>query len=239
MLPYQNPVNGWEVNSLVVNSGDAVSPKTSYEPSASIYAEVILRGGFLYLMYNRQEIEADTIRRVVGDIDLQSEVSVNLRDWSDADEVRVDVNMFEPIGIIFDNYVKETFYPLDSRSSLDCGPTIARPLFFAPFETTASLEAEYHLIKWAYFLNSDSDMEPNATIGKVAAIEDIEQDASARAMGSIVNGADDVQIRNTSDMIGGEGVLYVDGFPKMDLDSNDCCVYPEAQTEKDIDCNGN
>lgn len=257
----QNSVNCWEVNHLNVNGGDAVQSSVDVENDrteltvdpvkgvvASINIEPVVAFrcslanlfSYFFPLFNESTEIAPihVIRGVTVYVDPTVPAELRFRDWSDADEVRVDVNIWEPVGISFDNYVKTTFYPMYAKGDMSCSVTIRRPINPELFLSTSSMIASSALKQWCYYISNTSNVQATGTVGVVSEVV-IDGKTSMRAMGSLITDNNGVQIRNNSEMDGGVGDIYVNGYLKLDLHSDDCCVYPEAQTEEDIDCDGN
>lgn len=238
MLLDQNAVNSWELNFYLVNGGDSISPLVTAEEYVSFNAEFENKAGSVYYMISEVGMQSPVIKRDTALITPEEDVSIFIKDRSDAGECRVDVNMFTDVGISWDNYVKTTFYPLYSNSYFNCPVVIKRPITPDLITSTSSMVSEGILKQWAYYINNTSDTSISGTIGVVAEVV-IDNNVSMRAMGSLITDNNTTEIANTSEMDGGQGLIFIDGYLKLDLDSNECCVYPEAQTEEDIDCNVN
>lgn len=238
MLLDQNAVNSWELNFYLVNGGDSISPLVTAEEYVSFNAEFENKTGSVYYMISEVGMQSPVIKRETALITPEEDVSILIKDRSDAGECRVDVNMFTDVGISWDNYVKTTFYPIYSNSDYSCSVVIKRPITPDLITNTSSMVSEGILKQWAYYINNTSDASINGTVGVVTEVV-IDNIVSMRAMGSLITDNNTTEIANTSEMDGGQGLIFIDGYLKLDLDSNECCVYPEAQTEEDIDCNVN
>ena len=238
MLLDQNAVNSWEVNICQVNGGDSISSLVTAEEYVSFIAEFENTfGSIFYIISEASNKNPISIKKLVN-LTYEEDVSILIKDRSDAGECRVDVNMFTDVGISWDNYVKTTFYPLYSNSDSSCSVVIKRPITPDLITNTSSMVSEGILKQWAYYINNTSDTSISGTVGVVAEVV-IDNTVSMRAMGSLITDNNTTEIANTSEMYGGQGLIFIDGYLKLDLDSNECCVYPEAQTEEDIDCNVN
>lgn len=238
MLLDQNAVNSWEVNFCLVNGGDSISSLVTAEEYVSFNAEFENNFGSVYYIVSEVGMQSTEIVGKTALITPEEDVSILIRDRSDAGECRVDVNMFTDVGISWDNYVKTTFYPLYSNSDYSCSVVIKRPITPDFITSTSSMVSEGVLKQWAYYINNTSDTSISGTVGVVTEVV-INNNVSMRAMGSLITDNNTTEIANTSEMDGGQGLIFIDGYLKFDLDSNECCVYPEAQTEEDIDCNVN
>ena len=236
----QNPVNGWEVNTLRVNGGDAISPSIDIETIVAFRCSLANLYSYFYPIFNESTEIAPIhiIRGVTVLIAPEEDAELKFRDWSDADEVRVDVNMWEPVGVIWDSYVKTTFYPMYAKGDMSCSVTIKRPINPEPFISTSYMISSSAIKQWCYYISNSSNVQLLGTVGVVSEVV-INNKTSFRAMGSLITDNNGTQINNTSSLDGTVGDIYVNGYLKLDLHSNECCVYPEAQTEEDIDCNGN
>lgn len=238
MLLDQNAVNSWEVNFYQVNGGDSISSLVTAEEYVSFNAEFENIGGSVYYIISEVGMQSTEVVGKTILITPEEDVSILIKDRSDAGECRVDVNMFTDVGIAWDNYVKTTFYPFYALGDLSCAVVIRRPITPETITNTSSMVSEGVLKQWAYYINNTSDASFCGTVGVVAEVV-MNNETSMRAMGSLITDNNATQIFNTSDMDGGQGLTFVNGYLKLDLDSNECCVYPEAQTEEDINCNGN
>lgn len=238
MLLDQNAVNSWEVNFYQVNGGDSISSLVTAEEYVSFNAEVANAIDLVFYIFSEVGMQsADIVGKTVL-VTPEEDVSVLIKDKSDAGECRVDVNMFTDVGVVWDNYVKTTFYPFYALGDLSCAVVVRRPITPETITNTSSMVSEGVLKQWAYYINNTSDSSFCGTVGVVAEVI-MDNETSMRAMGSLITDNNATQIFNTSDMDGGQGLIFVNGYLKLDLDSNECCVYPEAQTEEDINCNGN
>ncbi len=238
MLLDQNAVNSWELNFYLVNGGDSISPLVTAEEYVSFNAEFENKAGSVYYVISEVGMQSSEVVGKTVLITPEEDVSILIKDRSDAGECRVDVNMFTDVGISWDNYVKTTFYPLYSNSDYSCSVVIKRPITPDLITSTSSMVSEGILKQWAYYINNTSSTSISGTVGVVAEVV-IDNTVSMRAMGSLITDNNTTEIANTSEMDGGQGLIFIDGYLKLDLDSNECCVYPEAQTEEDIDCNVN
>ena len=238
MLLDQNAVNSWELNFYLVNGGDSVSPLVTAEEYVYFNAKFENNFGSVYYVISEVRMQSTEVVGKTALITPEEDVSILIKDRSDAGECRVDVNMFTDVGISWDNYVKTTFYPLYSNSDFNCPVVIKRPITPGLINSTSSMVSEGILKQWAYYINNTSDTSISGTVGVVAEVV-INNNVSMRAMGSLITDNNTTEIANTSEMDGGQGLIFIDGYLKLDLDSNECCVYPEAQTEEDIDCNVN
>lgn len=238
MLLDQNAVNSWEVNFYQVNGGDSISSLVTAEEYVSFNAEFVNAIDLAFYIISETKIESDEIVGKTVLFTPEEDVSVLLKDKSDAGECRVDVNMFTDVGVVWDNYVKTTFYPFYALGDLSCAVVIKRPITPETITNTSSMVSEGVLKQWAYYINNTSDASFCGTVGVIAEVV-MNNETSMRAMGSLITDNNATQIFNTSDMNGGQGLTFVNGYLKLDLDSNECCVYPEAQTEEDINCNVN
>lgn len=238
MLLDQNAVNSWEVNFYQVNGGDSISPLVTAEEYVSFNAEFENIGGSVYYIISEVGMQSAEIAGKTALITPEEDVSILIKDNSDSRECRVDVNMFTDVGLVWDNYVKTTFYPFYAKGDLSCAVVVRRPITPETITNTSSMVSEGVLKQWAYYINNTSDASFCGTVGVVAEVV-MDNEISMRAMGSLITDNNATQIFNTSDMDGGQGLIFVNGYLKLDLDSNECCVYPEAQTEEDINCNGN
>lgn len=209
-----------------------------YNENVEFNADILNKRQPTARFYNNSEARADVIKGITVYVDVEEDAEFRLRDWSDADEVRVDVDIWEPVGIKFDNYIQTTFYPIGNKSNMSCPVVIRRPINPEPFESTVSFLTSSALKQWCYYISNTSQTIAPGTVGVVSDVV-INGQTSMRAMGSLITDNNGVQIRNNSEMEGGEAAIYVNGYLKLDLHSGDCCVYPEAQTEEDIDCNVN
>ena len=236
----QNPVNGWEINTLRVNGGDVIPTSLNIETIVAFRCSLVNLYSYFYPIFNESTeiVSPQIIRGITVLITPEEDVSILIKDRSDAGECRVDVNIFTDVGLIWDNYVKTTFYPFYAKGDLSCAVVVRRPITPETITNTSSMVSEGVLKQWAYYINNTSDASFCGTVGVVAEVV-MDNEISMRAMGSLITDNNATQIFNTSDMDGGQGLIFVNGYLKLDLDSNECCVYPEAQTEEDINCNGN
>lgn len=238
MLLDQNAVNSWEVNFYLVNGGDSISSLVTAEEYVSFNAAFENNLGSVYHIISEVGVQSTEVVGKTALITPEEDVSILIKDRSDAGECRVDVNIFTDVGLIWDNYVKTTFYPFYAKGDLSCAVVVRRPITPETITNTSSMVSEGVLKQWAYYINNTSDASFCGTVGVVAEVV-MDNEISMRAMGSLITDNNATQIFNTSDMDGGQGLIFVNGYLKLDLDSNECCVYPEAQTEEDINCNGN
>ena len=238
MLLDQNAVNSWEVNFYKVNGGDSISPFVTAEEYISFNAEFENTFGSVYYIISEVGSQfKEGINKLIS-VDIDPDAELIIKDRSDSRECRVDVNMFTDVGIAWDNYVKTTFYPFYAKGDLSCTVIIKRPITPETITNSSSMVSEGILKQWAYYINNTSDASFYGTVGVTTEVV-INNNISMRAMGSLITDNNAASVYNTSSMEGGQGLIFVNGYLKLDLDSNECCVYPEAQTEEDIDCNVN
>lgn len=239
MLLDQNAVNSWELNFYLVNGGDSISPLVTAEEYVFFNAEFENNLGSVYYIVSEVGMQStEVVGKTVLITPEEEDVSILIKDRSDAGECRVDVNMFTDVGLVWDNYVKTTFYPLYAINDLSCSVVIKHPITPETITNTSSMVSEGVLKQWSYYISNTSDASYCGTVGVVTEVV-LDNQVSMRAMGSLITDNNSTRIFNTSEMDGGQDLIYVNGFLKLDLDSNKCCVYPEAQTEEDINCNGN
>ena len=258
MLLNQNAVNSLEVNLCQVNGGNSVSSAITAENYVFFNAKFENLFGFVY--YVVSEISTDSTESLIRNVFITTEedtsifitkslnknilitpeedVNVLINDRSSSRECIVDVNMFTDVGLVWDNYVKTTFYPLYAINDLSCSVVIKRPITPETITDTSSMVNEGVLKQWSYYISNTSDTSYCGTVGVVTEVV-LDNQVSMRALGSLSTDNNSIRILNTSEMDGGQGLIFIDGYLKLDLNSNECCVYPEAQTEEDINCNGN
>ena len=158
MLLDQNAVNSWEVNFYQVNGGDSVSPLVTAEEYVSFNAEFENTFGSVYYIISEVGMQSAEIVGKTALITPEEDVSILIKDNSDSRECRVDVDMFTDVGLVWDNYVKTTFYPFYAKGDLSCAVVVRRPITPETITNTSSMVSEGVLKQWAYYINNTSNI---------------------------------------------------------------------------------
>lgn len=226
MRSYMNTVNSFEVNSLPVNAGTLRPGGLTSEHESSFW---IL--GEDYSFNEEVSFYAGSVTGLNGSVNIEEEVALWLRDWSDADEDVVSVDIKNYTGMLVDLWVKMYFYPINNTSGMDACVTIKRPIFVEKIENVAEVVSSAFIKKWVQYIGAEAENFFAPVVGVTADVG-IGNTAIATMSGCLVMKNNGTVIANNAndgsekDSITIGGDVYVNGYLKLQLHTKDCPVYP-------------
>lgn len=171
------------------------------------------------------------VRRINGSTDIEEDVAVWLKDWSDADEKVACTKIQSYTGMLVDLWVKMYFYPINNTSGMDACVTVRRPIYVESIDNVSEVITSSFIKKWVQYIGNEAELFSAPVVGVTSQVG-IDNTVIADFSGCLIMNNNGAVIANNGDedknresvSIGGD--VYVNGYLKLQLHTKDCPVYP-------------
>lgn len=206
-------------------------PSHDWQPDAEFDAQMLRVIWRNVDVENEVSVFCPMIRQIGRAVDIEEAVALWLKDWSDANEDVVSVDIKNYTGMLVDLWVKMYFYPINNTSGMDACVTIKRPIFVEKIENVADVVSSAFIKKWVQYIGAEAENFFAPVVGVTADVG-IGNTAIATMSGCLVMKNNGTVIANNANdgsekdsvTIGGD--VYVNGYLKLQLHTKDCPVYP-------------